>query len=70
MLMPSRPWDMRVVWLEAKQRRWWNAWRESTATELHGFADSRESASRAMYRAVAEVGPPAWPQDEPREVDP
>lgn len=51
------PWDTRVVWLEAKQRWWWNAWRASTATELSGFADSEEEASRTMYQAIERAGP-------------
>ena len=54
----SSVWDTRVVWLEAKQRWWWNAWREATRTELSGFAGSQEEASRAMYQAIEEAGPP------------
>jgi hypothetical protein len=34
-----------------------------TATELYGFADSREDASRAMYRAIEDAGtPPSSPR--------
>ncbi|MGH3588712.1 MAG: hypothetical protein ACRDQ0_20580 [Pseudonocardia sp.] len=48
-------WDTRVVWNERRQRYWWNAWLESTETELSGWADTREEAVRAMQRAVQEA---------------
>jgi hypothetical protein len=58
-------WDTRVVYVERRQRWWWNAWLASTATELYGFADSREDASRAMYQAIKDAqrapAPPADP---------
>jgi hypothetical protein len=61
----SRLWDTRVVYIERHQRWWWNSWRESTATELYGFADSQEEAAQAMYRAIEQTGPsPAY--DVPR----
>jgi hypothetical protein len=52
-----RVWDTRVVYIERRQRWWWNAWRASTSTELHGFADSQEEATQAMYRAIEQAGP-------------
>jgi hypothetical protein len=51
----SRPWDTRVVFIERRQRWWWNAWQASTSTELHGFADSQEEAARDMYRAIEQA---------------
>lgn len=54
MIRPT--WDTRVVFIERQQRWWWNAWRESTATELYGFAGSREEATQAMYRAIERAG--------------
>lgn len=45
-------WDKRVVFLAASQRWWWNAWRESTSTELYGFAQSREEAWQALEAAI------------------
>jgi hypothetical protein len=55
-----RLWDARVVWLEQKQTWWWNAYRARTGTELHGFADSQEEATRALYEAI-EAEPPTPP---------
>ena len=52
-----RVWDTRVF-VERHQRWWWNAWRESTATELYGFAESQEEATREMYRAIEQAGVP------------
>lgn len=54
MIRPT--WDTRVVFIERRQRWWWNAWRESTSTELYGFASSREEASQAMYQAIEHAG--------------
>ena len=64
-------WDTRVVFIERQQRWWWNAWRESTSTELYGFAGSREEASQAMYQAIERAGlgrrlEPGMPSDVPR----
>jgi hypothetical protein len=50
-------WDTRVVYTEKRNRWWWNAWRESTATELYGFADSPEQAGREMHQAIEQAGP-------------
>jgi hypothetical protein len=50
-----RAWDTRVVFIERQGRWWWNAWRERTATELYGFADSPQAAREAMYRAIAQL---------------
>lgn len=47
-----REWDTRVVWVVQHQRWWWNAWRESTSTELSGFADSPEEARQDMTYAI------------------
>jgi hypothetical protein len=60
-------WDTRVVFIEREQRWWWNAWRESTATELYGFAYSRKEASQAMYRGIERAGLPY--QLEPRNTE-
>jgi hypothetical protein len=65
----SLSWDTRVVYIERKQRWWWNAWLASTATELYGFADSEEEASRAMYRAIEEVTKAHTPSPIPRRDD-
>ncbi|GAA1280931.1 hypothetical protein GCM10009609_51150 [Pseudonocardia aurantiaca] len=54
--MRPRVWSTRVVFIQRHRRWWWNAWRESTATELYGFADSQEDASLAMYRAIEQAG--------------
>jgi hypothetical protein len=54
----TNAWDTRIVFIERKQSWWWNAWYEPTATELYGFADSREDASRAMYQAIENAGTP------------
>jgi hypothetical protein len=54
-----RAWDTRVAFIEKHKRWWWNAWREATATELFGFADSQEDARQAMYRAIEQAAP--WP---------
>ena len=51
-------WDTRVQWLPKKQAWWWNAWREATATELWGFAESKENALRAMVKAMRDAGYP------------
>jgi hypothetical protein len=59
-------WDMRVVYLERRQRWWWNAWLAATETELWGFADSQEAAYRAMQVAIREAGSAPLP-DRPRE---
>jgi hypothetical protein len=58
--MRARVWDTIVCFVERRQRWWWNAYRSSTGTELHGFADSPEQARQAMYRAIeqAERRPP------------
>ena len=53
--MRDREWDLRIVWNERHGRWWWNAWRESTSTELWGFTDSRENALRDMSAAVQNV---------------
>jgi hypothetical protein len=53
-----RGWDVRIVFVERRQCWWWNAWRPSTCTELHGFADSPDEAAQEMYRAIEEAGPP------------
>jgi hypothetical protein len=58
-------WDTRVVFLERRQRWWWNAWLESTATELYGFADSQEEAAREMYRAIEEASKAPPPPSDP-----
>ena len=50
-----REWDLRVVWNVRHERWWWNAWRESTSTELYGFADSQEDAYREMLAAIEGV---------------
>lgn len=49
-------WDVRIVFVERRQCWWWNAWRQVTGTELHGFAASPEEAAREMYRAIEEAG--------------
>ncbi len=54
----AETWDMRVVFIERKQCWWWNAWYEPTATELYGFAGSREEATQAMYQAIEHAGTP------------
>jgi hypothetical protein len=58
----SPSWDTRVVFIERQQRWWWNAWLAATETELYGFADTHEDASRAMNRAIRQteltIGPP------------
>jgi hypothetical protein len=51
-----RDWDTCVVFLTDRRCWWWNAWRELTATELHGFADSEEEARQAMTRAIEQAG--------------
>jgi hypothetical protein len=48
----QREWDIKVVWIERRQKWWWNAWQESTSTELWGFAESRELAVTALTAAV------------------
>jgi hypothetical protein len=48
-------WDTRVVYIQRHQRWWWNAWLGSTETELYGFADSQEAATRAMYQAIKDA---------------
>jgi hypothetical protein len=53
----SLSWDTRVVFIERHGRWWWNAWLAATETELYGFADSREEATRAMYQAIKEARP-------------
>jgi hypothetical protein len=45
-------WDTRVVYLERHRGWWWNAWLASMETELYGFADSQEEATRAMFQAI------------------
>jgi hypothetical protein len=52
-------WDMRVVFVERRQRWWWNAWRATTSTELYGFADSRADAWSAMNEAISAAQVPA-----------
>lgn len=54
-------WDTRVVFLERRQRWWWNAWLAATDTELYGFADSQEAAYRAMQVAIREASSAAPP---------
>jgi hypothetical protein len=49
--------DTRIVYIEKRRRWWWNAWRASTATELYGFADSREQAQRQMFEAIEQEVP-------------
>jgi hypothetical protein len=46
-------WDVRVVFVERRQRWWWNAWRPTTSTELYGFAESRSDAWSAMNQAIS-----------------
>ncbi len=48
-------WDTRVVYVERQQRWWWNAWLAATETELYGFADSQEEATRAMNRSIRQA---------------
>jgi hypothetical protein len=45
-------WDVRVRFVQRRQRWWWNAWRATTSTELYGFADSRTDAWSAMNQAI------------------
>lgn len=45
-------WDMWVVYVERRQRWWWNAWRATTSTELYGFTDSRADAWTVMSAAI------------------
>lgn len=62
-------WDTRVVYIERRQRWWWNAWLAATETELWGFADSQEAAYRAMQVAIgkARTAPsPDHQQGDPR----
>lgn len=61
-----REWDARIVWNVRHERWWWNAWREATATELWGFADSPEDALRDMTAAIkqATAPPPIKPTQE------
>ncbi|WP_219418670.1 hypothetical protein [Pseudonocardia nigra] len=47
-----------MVFVERRKQWWWNAWHESTAIELYGFADSREAANLEMYRAIEQAGQP------------
>jgi hypothetical protein len=54
--MAGREWDTRVVWNVARGCWWWNAWRETTSTEVWGFADSAEDAMRAMTVAIQRAG--------------
>jgi hypothetical protein len=54
-------WDTRVVFIERRQRWWWNAWLAATDMELFGFADSQEAAYRAMRVAIREAGSAAPP---------
>jgi hypothetical protein len=49
----DRGWDVRVVYVERRQRWWWNAWRASTSTELYGFAQTRADAWSAMNEAIS-----------------
>ena len=51
----SLSWDTRVVHIERQHRWWWNAWHASAATELYGFADSREETTREMFGAIEEA---------------
>ena len=62
-----RTWDTRVVFIEKRQRWWWNAWRQSTLMELYGFADSREEATRAMYQAIEQAERSSALDDPPTE---
>ncbi|WP_433282138.1 hypothetical protein ACQPZA_16890 [Pseudonocardia xinjiangensis] len=65
----NRPWDTCVIYVERRGRWWWNAWRASTTTELHGFADTEEEAREAMTSAIQQAGPsPAT--DVPRSTYP
>lgn len=58
MIDPRRQgWDTCVVFVERRQRWWWNAWRPSTCTELSGFADSEEEAAQELFRAIERAGP-------------
>lgn len=54
--MAGREWDTRVVWNVQRGRWWWNAWRETTSTEVWGFADSPEDAMRAMTVGIQRAG--------------
>lgn len=51
------------MFIERRQLWWWNAWHAATATELYGFADSRDEAIRAMYQAIDQVNPLPAPDD-------
>lgn len=64
--MAGREWDIRIVWNVGRQRWWWNAWRESTGTELWGLADSWQDAQAAMTEAVRRAGNGVVPIREPR----
>jgi hypothetical protein len=46
-------WDVRVVFVERRERWWWNAWRAATSTELYGFADTQADAWSAMNQAIS-----------------
>lgn len=52
-----REWDTCIVWNVRRERWWWNAWRESTSTELSGFADTQEQALRDLTAAINKVTP-------------
>jgi hypothetical protein len=51
-----RPWDTRVVYVEKRQRWWWNAYLPERI-ELSGFADSEEEAREALARAIEAAEP-------------
>jgi hypothetical protein len=61
----EREWDIRIVWNVKHQRWWWNAWREASATELWGFADSQEEALQALMEAMRAAGYPDQPEPPP-----
>jgi hypothetical protein len=55
-------WDITVTWVPTRDAYHWNAWREVTATELHGWAPSEPEgwfqAGAAMQEAGALKGAP------------
>ncbi|MGI5127177.1 hypothetical protein ACQEVB_10235 [Pseudonocardia sp. CA-107938] len=63
--MAGREWDTRVVWNDRRGCWWWNAWRETTCTEVWGFADSPEEALRAMTVAIRRAGDGVTPSGGP-----
>ena len=48
----SNGWDVVIRRADPRGHWWWNAWHDTTSTELSGTAATRDAAQRAVDTAI------------------